>query len=347
MKYILYGVAVLFSATFLGTVHTAAAFEGFHLTPQDVVFDPLPVVTYGDPPFVPYATSSSGIPLFIFTNGTACISDFDAHTVVILSAGTCTLTAFNTGSGFYLPVTPIVKTLTVLQKGVTVAFTANNKTYDGTADATIATSSIVDGLVGMDVATTSGGVAVFADALPGVGKAVTATGFTLGGTSASNYVVATITPAVADITGQVPVPPTTGGGGGGVISGPLSVGYQTGGEVLGAETEKTAPKTVITGDKTTPTPGCSALITSIPLSVNHPNNSTQNAQLPLDGVFGSSTEAAVEAFQLTYWQDILAPWVAFSLPTDHSATGVVSITTSWKINMLVCPALNLPKPVLQ
>ncbi|MDE1874985.1 MAG: peptidoglycan-binding protein, partial [Patescibacteria group bacterium] len=59
-------------------------------------------------------------------------------------------------------------------------------------------------------------------------------------------------------------------------------------------------------------------------------NVYEGNNLPIDGVFGTSTEAAVATFQLKYASDILAPW-GISTPT-----GIVYITTSRKINEIYC-----------
>src|SRR5207253_979761 len=67
------------------------------------------------------------------------------------------------------------------------SFTANNKVYDGTTAATIATRSL-SGVVGTDVVTLGGtGTATFADKNVGTSKTVTATGFALSGADSGNY----------------------------------------------------------------------------------------------------------------------------------------------------------------
>ncbi len=90
--------------------------------------------------------------------------------------------------------------LTVSQKSVSPSITSSNKTYDGTADATFACT--LSGVLGTDSANVncSGGSAAFASAAAGH-WAVTATGLTLTGASASNYKLSDTTAATsADIT---------------------------------------------------------------------------------------------------------------------------------------------------
>jgi len=69
-------------------------------------------------------------------------------------------------------------------------------------------------------------------------------------------------------------------------------------------------------------------------------NTEMGSALPVTGFFGPLTEAAVKAFQLKYYADILGPWVAYGLPSDHTATGRVYKTTEWKINSLSCPEMS-------
>ncbi|MBI5314701.1 MAG: Ig-like domain repeat protein [Nitrospirae bacterium] len=71
---------------------------------------------------------------------------------------------------------------------ITGSFTANNKVYDGTTDATAQNTSLL-GVIGLDDVTLDGGIATFDDANAGINKTVTLTGATLGGAAAGNYVL--------------------------------------------------------------------------------------------------------------------------------------------------------------
>jgi hypothetical protein len=83
---------------------------------------------------------------------------------------------------------------------VTGSITANNKIYDGTTAATIATRAL-SGVIGSDDVSLSGGTANFASKTVGTAKTVTATGLTLSGLTAGNYQLASTTAsALASIT---------------------------------------------------------------------------------------------------------------------------------------------------
>ena len=75
-------------------------------------------------------------------------------------------------------------------------------------------------------------------------------------------------------------------------------------------------------------------------------NTYEGEKLPVTGFYGNMTFAAINRFQLKYSNDILLPWVAYGLPNSKSATGYVYKTTRYKINAIVCPENQSPKPML-
>ena len=85
------------------------------------------------------------------------------------------------------------------QLGITGAITANNKVYDATTAATIASRSLAGVIVG-DTVNYTGGVATFDNKNVGTGKTVTATGLGLTGGDAGNYTVNTTATTTSDIT---------------------------------------------------------------------------------------------------------------------------------------------------
>src|SRR5206468_10860241 len=92
-------------------------------------------------------------------------------------------------------------TLTINTRTVDPSITASSKTYDGTTAATI-TRSLIGAVSGDDVSLT-GGTATFASKTVGTGKTVTATGLSLTGTKAANYVLSsTGASTTADISAR-------------------------------------------------------------------------------------------------------------------------------------------------
>ena len=116
------------------------------------------------------------------TIGTITLAGADAGNYTVGSAGTTTAN-----------VTPAALVASV---------TANNKPFDNTTVATIASRSL-GGILGTDVVTVSGGSATFADIGVGNNKTVTATGLTIGGTDAGNYTVNATATTLANITATV------------------------------------------------------------------------------------------------------------------------------------------------
>ena len=94
---------------------------------------------------------------------------------------------------------------TINRKTVTATVTANDKTYDGNATASIATC-VAAALQPGDVVTCSAGSATFAGVNVVGAQTVTATGITLGGAAANNYVLSSLT---ATATAAITVKPIT------------------------------------------------------------------------------------------------------------------------------------------
>lgn len=95
--------------------------------------------------------------------------------------------------------------LTVGQKTITGVIAACNKIYDGTTSATIYSQTLV-GVLDADLGNVllTIGSASFSDANAGANKLVTATGLTLGGSAAGNYVLSSTTATTtANITAKV------------------------------------------------------------------------------------------------------------------------------------------------
>ncbi len=120
-----------------------------------------------------------------------------------LAAGSHTITASYSGAAGFAASSGTV-TQGVGQKQVTGSFTANDKVYDGTTAATIATRSLTAGVLDADAGKVilKGGTAAFDSAAAGAGKTVTGSGFSLDGTAAGNYVLASTTLTTTAKIGQ-------------------------------------------------------------------------------------------------------------------------------------------------
>jgi hypothetical protein len=134
------------------------------------------------------------------TGGTATFDNKNAGTGKTVTATGLSLSGAD-AANYVLTSSSATTTADVTAKTVTGSFTASNKVYDGTAAATISYRSIASGAVSGDNVTLTSGSATFADKSVGTAKTVTGTGFTLGGTDAGNYVLASTTLTTsADIT---------------------------------------------------------------------------------------------------------------------------------------------------
>jgi hypothetical protein len=90
-------------------------------------------------------------------------------------------------------------TADITAKELTGSFTANNKAFDNSTAATVATRA-VSGAIEGDTVNHTGGTATFADVNVGNSKTVTLAGATLTGGDAGNYTLTSVSTTTADIT---------------------------------------------------------------------------------------------------------------------------------------------------
>jgi len=135
------------------------------------------------------------------TGGTATFANADAGTGKTVTSSGMVLGGAKAAN--YTLSTVTTTTANIAVKDINGAFTADNKVYDGNANANILTRSLT-GVIVADVAnvTLTGGTATFANANTGNAKTVTATGITLGGSKASNYNLTGVATTTADITAK-------------------------------------------------------------------------------------------------------------------------------------------------
>jgi hypothetical protein len=91
--------------------------------------------------------------------------------------------------------------LEITPKHITGGFTAGDKVYDSTTDAAVLTRTL-DGVVGADDVSLTGGTASFVDKNVGVEKVVTLTGASLDGADKNNYILDSVDSSTADITAR-------------------------------------------------------------------------------------------------------------------------------------------------
>ena len=165
--------------------------------------------TYGDTPNSPSASSTTNpetdTEKITYLYKAKDAPDTDYSTTVPTDAGEYIVKATFPGNDNYNETTATTN-FTIAAKALTVNVTAQDKTYDGKADATL-NAATLDGVVDGDtdkVALVTDAVsASFDDKNAGVGKTVTLTGnYTLTGDAAKNYTVTQPTGLTADVTAK-------------------------------------------------------------------------------------------------------------------------------------------------
>ena len=122
--------------------------------------------------------------------------------------GTYPITALGATDPNYT-ISYIAGTLSVTPATVSPVITANNKCFDGNTTSTLSSQTVSGVLLPDEVSLIVGG-ASFNDATVGNSKTVTATGLSLGGVSASNYVLSSNSATTTANINALPVPKITG-----------------------------------------------------------------------------------------------------------------------------------------
>src|SRR6185369_4575739 len=106
---------------------------------QTITFGSLPAMTYGNAPFNPNATASSGLAI-TYTSSNPAVATISGTTVTIVGVGTTTITASQGGDGNYNAAAAVPQILTVNKAAATVALGGLNTMYNGTPQAATATT---------------------------------------------------------------------------------------------------------------------------------------------------------------------------------------------------------------
>ncbi|MDR9396278.1 fibronectin type III domain-containing protein, partial [Pontimonas sp.] len=117
-------------------------------TAQTITFTAPGDKTYGDSSFSLTASASSSESVTV-THSDADICTVSGTTVTIVSVGTCTLTASQSGTDSYAAATDVVRSFTIAPKALTMTVSIDDKDYDGSSAATVASPSL-SGLVSDD-----------------------------------------------------------------------------------------------------------------------------------------------------------------------------------------------------
>ena len=160
------------------------------------------IVTYGDTPFQLSANGGTGNGSISYSSSnTGVLTVNGSGTVAVVGAGHATITVTKAADANYNAQSQTVD-ITVVPKALNATITPNGKVYNTTTPATVS-GITYNGLAYTDTASNvyiSGGSLSFSDKNAGTGKTVTASGYTLAGGKAADYVLGTITVNHADIS---------------------------------------------------------------------------------------------------------------------------------------------------
>ena len=144
-------------------------------------------VTYGSTmALTTLGGSGNGETTFVIDSGPCTVS---GSTLTPTAAGTCMVTATKAANGNYLASSSISTAITVNPKGLTISgLTGVNKEFDQTLSSSVTGTPTLVGKVGSDDVILAGTPTfTFATVDVATGKTVTASGYTLTGTTAGNY----------------------------------------------------------------------------------------------------------------------------------------------------------------
>jgi outer membrane protein OmpA-like peptidoglycan-associated protein len=178
---------------------------------QTLSLDSISAKTYGDSQFTVTTSATSGLTVSIAASPSTVCDVPSGQSIRIISTGTCTVTATQSGDSNWQSATVAAgssstRTFVISPKVLSIlGATANNRTYDGTSDATAQISfgsASLSGVVSGDSVSinASNASATFATKNIGSSKPITISGLELSGTHAHRYVVDTPTDLSANVT---------------------------------------------------------------------------------------------------------------------------------------------------
>jgi YDG domain/MBG domain (YGX type) len=170
-----------------------------------------PSVTVSDKPYdgtTAGTTSSCSLSGVVGTDNVLCDFSTSSATFADKNVGsgkTVTVTGLKlsgtAAANYSLSPTTATTTAAITAKGLTVSFTVQSRTYDGTALATVAGCTLSGVVAGDSVSCVfTGATAQFVDKNVGHGKTLAGTGFSLSGAGSGNYSIGAVNTSSADIT---------------------------------------------------------------------------------------------------------------------------------------------------
>ena len=155
-------------------------------TVQTITFNNI-TAAYGQAPITLNATSTSGLTSFTYSSSNSAVASISGSTLTVVGQGTATITASQAGNSFYAPATKNVS-ITVGKGTLTITgLSVSPITYNGSTTAILFGTGTLVGVRGGDNVTLSGTpVGTYGNANAGT-ETVTVSGYSIGGTSASNY----------------------------------------------------------------------------------------------------------------------------------------------------------------
>lgn len=179
---------------------------------QTISFAALGSKQYGDADFSLSATASSSLPVS-YESSNPLVATVSGNILTIVGIGTSDITASQSGDTNYSAATPVVRTLTVTPKNLTITgLVAENKIYDATNVATATGTAALNGVLAgdsMNVTLSGTPIYEFSTASVGTAKPVNTTGYTISGSASSNYslaqpqLTANINPKPITVSGAV------------------------------------------------------------------------------------------------------------------------------------------------
>jgi hypothetical protein len=165
--------------------------------------------SYGQTGLTATATGGSGSGAYSFSAGASTACSVDASTgalTITAGSGSCAITATRAADINYAVSSPSAPAnITVASAAVTVTFTADDKTYDGTTAATVSNCVIASGRIGTDDLTCSVSAGTFASPDASASAQTVSATATLGGAAAANYTVVNPVTATATINAKAAV----------------------------------------------------------------------------------------------------------------------------------------------